>query len=75
MKAIEKLTSRTINLICGWCHNHFDTIITRDKKDDARSILICPHCARTLPSSKKESTGKVVGRQHIHTEWKNGDIV
>ena len=75
MKTIEKLKSRTIGLTCGWCKGYFAAIITKDKTDDARSILNCPHCSRTLPSSKKESTGSLVGRKHIHIDWKNGDIV
>ncbi len=61
-------------LICGWCKKEFEATITKDKFEE-RSILIYPHCGRRLPSSKIESTGNLVGRKHIHTEWKKGDIV
>lgn len=61
------------NLICGACSKKFDRKIIMGKED--RSLLICPHCTRLLPSSKKEKNGEFVGRQHIHTEWKDGDVV
>jgi len=69
----EKITQK-IFVICGWCKNPMEANITLDK-DKARSILICPNCSRTLPSSRKESTNNVVGRKHIHRDWKSGDIV
>ena len=61
-------------LICGWCKEEFEATIYKSESGD-RNILICPHCSARLPSSRKESTGSLVGTQHIHTEWKNGDIV
>jgi transcription elongation factor Elf1 len=60
--------------ICGWCRNSFKEKITKDKYDD-RSLLICPNCGHLLPSSRKESTGKLESRKHIHIEWKNGDVI
>lgn len=57
---------------CGWCHKEFDANVYVDKRGD-RIILKCPHCSRTLPSSKKVSTGQVVGKKHYHDEYVNGD--
>ena len=68
------IQERILNLICGWCRKSFREIIRKDERGE-RNILSCPHCARTLPSSKIESTGSLTGRKHIHTEWKNGDVV
>jgi len=70
----EKITQK-IYVICGWCKNPLEANITKDKNDNARSILICPGCSRTLPSSRRESTHNIVGRKHIHRDWKSGDIV
>lgn len=61
-----------LRLICGWCREEFKAVIMKDKWGD-RNILICPHCARTLPSSKKEFTGSL--GKHIHTEWRSGDVI
>jgi len=66
-------------LYCGWCGNGFEARITRSKasgtKSSAdRSKLFCPHCRKLLPSSKKESTGNIIGRKHIHTDYKDGDV-
>jgi len=37
--------------------------------------VICGWCGeRLLPSLKKELTGNLVGRKHIHRDYKNGDI-
>ena len=68
------------NLICGGCRKDFEATISKNSKanneiNTGRNILICTKCGRTLPSSKKEPTGEVVGRQHTHREWKDGDIV
>ena len=59
-------------LICGWCKKEFEVTISKDKWDERN--IVC-HCGRILPSSKKESTGNLVGRQHIHVEFKEGDVV
>lgn len=61
-------------LICGWCGKVFHKKITKGDKSGDRIIVICPHCTRVLPSSQKEWVSSV-GRQHIHTDWKNGDVV
>ena len=73
---MKKLVKQEIQktLICGWCSKTFYATISKGKSGE-REILSCPHCARRLPSSKKESTGDLSGRKHIHTEWKSGDIV
>ena len=63
-----------MKLICGWCYKEFE-INQITNKNGERSLLICPHCSRTLPSSKKKQTDNLVGARHIHEEWKNGDIV
>ncbi|HDZ60200.1 MAG TPA: hypothetical protein ENH46_00680 [Candidatus Pacearchaeota archaeon] len=60
-------------LICGWCYKEFDKKITAGKSGD-RDIIICPHCGRTLPSSKKQLE-EDSGRKHTHKEWKDGDII
>ena len=64
----------TPTFICGWCRSEFKYKIYKDKQDD-RNLLICSNCNHLLPSSKKESTGNLVGRKHIHIEWKNGDVI
>ena len=63
-------------LICGWCKKNFEITISKGKGDD-RNVVVCPHCFRILPSSKKElvENSHGVGRLHIHEEYKNGDIV
>lgn len=61
-------------IICGWCGEEFKENILKNK-DGERNVLICPNCNRLLPSSKKESTKNLVGRKHIHVEYKDGDVV
>lgn len=71
VKAHKKLT-------CGWCRKELEFEVypplkSTGERSSHRTILICPHCGVTLPSSKKEIIDN--GRNHIHTEWKDGDIV
>jgi hypothetical protein len=61
-------------LICGWCRKTFEKELIKAKTGE-RVPLVCPNCARTLPGSKKEPTENLVGRKHIHRDWKEGDIV
>jgi hypothetical protein len=63
-----------MKLICGWCGLEFEINIFKDKFGE-RNIVVCPNCNATLPSSRKELTGQVVGRKHIHTDWKAGDKI
>jgi uncharacterized protein YbaR (Trm112 family) len=60
-------------LVCGWCRKEFEANITKND-DGERSLLICPHCGRLLPSSKKKLTGNLVGSKHIHEDYKGGNI-
>ena len=62
-----------MKIICGWCRKEFTANITKDKEGD-RNFLTCSNCGRLLPSSKKESTESLVGRKHIHIEYKDGDV-
>ena len=59
-------------IICGWCDKGFYKNVTKNK-DREYSVLTCPHCVRILPASKKVSTGNIVGRTHIHEDYKDGD--
>jgi len=60
--------------ICGICRNEIIILVTFANSGE-RNPLICPICYSTLPSSKKELLDNVVGAKHIHTEWKDGDII
>jgi hypothetical protein len=46
--------------------------MTSDRKLARKPQLICPKCARILPSSKKEM---LEGGKHLHKEWKSGDTI
>ena len=59
-------------LICGWCKKEFSQ--DTSKGEYGFPVLTYSHCCRRLPSSKKEDTGSMVGRKHIHIPYKNGDI-
>lgn len=61
-------------LICGWCREGFEMRLYKDKHDE-RNLIVCPNCGRLLPSSRKEPTGNLVGRKHLHVEWRDGDII
>ena len=62
-----------ITVVCGWCRESFET--NKTKGEYGYGKLRCPHCGRIVNSSKKESTGKIVGRQHIHRDLRDNDIV
>ncbi|MFA6073960.1 MAG: hypothetical protein WC758_07635 [Candidatus Woesearchaeota archaeon] len=62
-----------VTLICGWCHNTFETENQKIKED--YPVRSCPFCGRTVSGSKKESTGKVVGRKHSHSDSRTGEVV
>jgi len=59
---------------CGWCSEEFDANVKKAKTGE-RVPLKCPHCTRIVSSSIKESTGKIVGRKHVHRDLKAGDVV
>lgn len=58
---------------CGWCKKKFETDNQRGKW--GYRYKACPHCGRTVMSSKKELTERVIGRKHIHLNLKEGDVV
>lgn len=61
-----------VRIKCGWCGKEFNAEVFVGKSGD-RSLLKCPHCAHLLSSSRKLSTGSMVGRQHVHLDWEDGD--
>ena len=60
-------------LFCGYCNKDFEA----DTKEDRHGFkeVRCPHCGRTFPGSKIESTGDLAGKKHIHIPYKSGDVV
>jgi hypothetical protein len=62
-----------IKVKCGWCKNTFET--DNQKIKDDYPVRSCPFCGRTVSGSKKESTGKVVGRKHSHSDSRENDTV
>ena len=60
-------------LICGHCNNKFQ--FNTQKGEYRYTPIVCPNCGRTFPGSKKELTGNLVGKKHVHTQYKNGDIL
>ena len=64
---------------CMWCNYEFEAQVEyKQGKFDARmgrlsrhksnysTQVKCPNCGRLIPTWKKELTGNVVGRKHIH---------
>lgn len=62
-----------VKVKCGFCGKYFET--DNNKVKDDYPIRSCPHCGRTVSASRKESTGNIVGRKHIHRDSKEGDVV
>ena len=60
-------------LICGYCDKEFEFDTTGGRHGYKQ--VRCPTCGRTFPGSKKEMTENVVGKKHIHTPYKNGDVL
>lgn len=57
------------NYKCGWCGFEFKKEVVysgESKKGAYSSSVICPDCGRTIPTWKREETGNIVGRKHIH---------
>ena len=68
----KRFEGKGTRLICGWCRKEFYADTRKGKNDEAFPPIV--HCGHILPASKKESTGNLVGRKHIHIPYKNGDI-
>lgn len=64
-----------VNVKCGWCGKYFMTENERNPKIESYGTRICPHCGRLVNASKKESTENMVGKKHVHSPSKTGDIV
>ncbi len=64
-----------VEVTCGWCQKPFKTENQRNDKVDVYPIRICPNCGRTVNASRKELTGKVIGRKRFKNPSKKGDIV
>ena len=63
-----------IKVTCGWCHKEFQ--VDKGKgKHDTYPVRVCPHCGRTVAASRKELIDNVVGRKHIHSDSRSGDVV
>ncbi len=70
------------NYVCPWCHKEFTAEVrykprffnpaTREsnsnegKASASSTIVKCPECLNLIPTWKKEDTGNVIGRKHIH---------
>lgn len=64
-----------IKVICGWCRKEFETDNAKNPRTGSYGTKICPHCGREVSSSKKEMTGNLVGKKHVHFPLKQGDVV
>jgi len=56
---------------CGWCQYEFSKEVVysgENKKNSYSSTVVCPKCARVIPTWRREETGNVVGRKHIHPD-------
>ena len=62
-----------VKVQCGWCREWMR--VENSSSKYGYKCLTCDHCGRIVNSSKKESTGNIVGRKHIHRDLKYGDIV
>jgi hypothetical protein len=62
---------------CCWCGFEFDEWVVYKqnidavthqikKKSNYSTKVVCPKCARFIPTWTREETGNVVGRKHIH---------
>jgi hypothetical protein len=66
---------------CGFCNNQFQQdveykgkIVAKDgsvvhsagNKSALSTQVVCPKCNNMIPTWDRESTGKLVGRKHIH---------
>ncbi len=63
-----------INVTCGWCGEDFETDNQKGKSGEY-PVRVCSRCGRVVAASKIEPTGNSIGRKHIHSDSKNGDVV
>lgn len=59
------------NYKCGWGGFEFKQEVVYEglsKKGAYSSTIVCPNCARLIPTWKREETGNIVGRKHIHPD-------
>jgi hypothetical protein len=71
-----KTISKTKDYVCPWCNNKFQAPVVYQQgygnsrasrhKGCMSSQVKCPRCLNYIPTWKKEETGNVVGRKHIH---------
>lgn len=65
------------NYKCPWCKEEFSRDVEfhpgkptkesiRGKKGSFSNQVMCPQCGNFIPTWKKELTGEIVGRKHIH---------
>ncbi len=60
-----------VKVKCPWCLEL--TEIDSSKGPYGYGSSFCSKCGRSIPSSKKESTGNVIGKKHIHRSYKRGE--
>lgn len=66
---------------CKWCDHKFKKEVAykgrlltdkgkvvdgRGKKSALSTQVVCPNCARNIPTWEKIKTGNLVGRKHVH---------
>jgi len=56
---------------CPWCEHNFEKEVRYvtgqgTGKTGGSSQVKCPGCCNLIPTWKKELTGNIVGRKHIH---------
>lgn len=61
-----------VNIKCGWCG--VDIKIEEAIGKHGYGTLVCPNCARSLPSSKITKFDESAGRKHSHRPYKEGDV-
>ena len=55
--------------VCDWCNYEFEQEVEYklgSKKYAHSTKVVCPNCGRTIQTWKRESTGELVGKKHIH---------
>ena len=73
-KLMQKfLGGKTTRLICGYCKTEFQ--VYTKKGNHGYIEITCLGCFKTFPGSKIKLTGNSVGAKHIHTPYKDGDIL
>ncbi len=56
---------------CGWCLYEFKKEVVysgESKKGGVSSMVVCPNCVRLIPTWRREETGNIVGRIHLHPD-------